>query len=259
MLARLHDLPDLVILLGVVVCVVAAAMLAPFAGAIARGRATSNDRDTAAFDAYKAVMAMAGVVLAFSLVQANANLREAETMVARETAAFAQVDRALLRFGGPDMAAIRALLAAYGESRVRIEWPSLASVGRDAGTDDRYTALSRAARAIEPASMRQQALYADLLRGLDDLSEDRELLIQDAKTELPVFFWIVSCGFLALGLVLALLTDATLNRAVSLGGVAAGVGLLMAFVMIVDQPFRGETSVSPAPIQTMLDLNSRRQ
>jgi hypothetical protein len=35
--------------------------------------------------------------------------------------------------------------------------------------------------------------------------------------------------------------------------------LLLAFVIIVDIPFEGETSVSPRPLQKALMLNAKRQ
>jgi hypothetical protein len=43
---------------------------------------------------------MLGVVLAFSLVQANNTLREFQGKVTKEAAAFQVLDRALLRIGG---------------------------------------------------------------------------------------------------------------------------------------------------------------
>jgi hypothetical protein len=254
----LHQLPDIVILPTVVTVVVACAMAAPFLGRTLLRLTPSKTRDEAAFDGYKVIMAMVGVVLAFSLVQVNGNLRSVETMVAREASAFASVDRTLLRFGSPAAEATRPLLEAYGQSRIREEWPGLARAERHQGTDERYNTLSRVARAIEPASGRQQAMYAELLKGLDDLAEARELVLQDAELELPLFFWIVTGGFMLLAMILGLMTEAKLSRAVGLGGTAAGVGLLLAFVMIVDQPFKGETSVTPAQIQKTLNLNARR-
>ena len=259
MLTFLHSLPDLVILPLVVTVIVAVAMLAPLIGRRIMRIPDNARRDEVVFDAYKAIMAMVGVVLAFSLVQVNGNLRSAETLIGREASAFAAVDRILLRFGNQTALDARPLLAAYGQSRVNEEWPGLARAERNPGTDERYTTMSQAARALEPSPGRQQAMFAELLKGLDDLAEARELVLQDAQTELPVFFWIVTYGFLVLAFALALLAEPTLSRTVGLGATAAGVALLLAFVIIVDQPYKGETSVSPSPIQKTLVLNSRRQ
>jgi hypothetical protein len=259
MLDLIHTLPDLVILPMVVAILVAVAMLAPLAGRHLLRLQGNAARDEGAFDAYKAIMAMVGVVLAFSLVQVNGNLREAESLVAREASAFALVDRTLLRFGSDAALNARPLLAAYGRSRVDDEWPGLARSERNATTDLRYTALSRFARAVEPAQGRQQAMYSELLKGLDDLAETREMVLQDAETALPIFFWFVTGGFLALALALALMSDPALSRIVGLGASAAGVGLLLAFVIIIDEPYKGGTSVTPLAIKKALILNDRRQ
>ena len=258
MLDLLHTLPDIVILPLVVAVIVAIAMLAPLFGRRVLRIPLSADRDDVVFDAYKAIMAMVGVVLAFSLVQVNGNLRSAETLIGREASAFAAVDRILLRFGSQPALDARPLLAAYGQNRVNEEWPGLARAERNPSTDERYTTMSQAARALEPSPGRQQAMYAELLKNLDDLAETRELVLQDAQTELPLFFWIVTYGFLILAFALALLAEPTLGRTVGLGATAAGVALLLAFVIIVDQPYKGETSVSAAPIQKTLVLNARR-
>lgn len=259
MLDLLHLLPDLFVLPLIVTVLVVVAMLAPSFGGLVLRHAPNAARDEGAFDAYKAIMAMVGVVLAFSLVQVNSNLRNAESLVAREAAAFALVDRTLLRFGSDAAMQARPLLATYGQSRVDDEWPGLSRGERNAATDVSYTALSRVSRAIEPTQGRQQAMYAELLKGLDDLAETREMILQDAETGLPVFFWFVTNGFLLLALALALICEPTLNRVVGLGASAAGVGLLLAFVIIIDQPYKGETSATPAPIQKTLVLNDRRR
>jgi hypothetical protein len=188
----------------------------------------------------------------------NNNLRNAEALIGREASSFALVDRTLLRFGSDVALSARPLLAEYGKSRINDEWPALSRGLRNAITDMRYTALSRVIRVIEPADRRQQAMYSELLKGVDDLAEVRELVLQDAETALPEFFWYVTDGFLVLAFMLSLTCVPTLNRAVGLGASAAAVALLLAFVIITDHPYRGETSVKTAPIQRILVLNDRR-
>ena len=258
MLERLYQLPNLLILAIAVGGLVGVAMLAPYLGAKVFRLKPNRARDEAAFDAFKAVMAMAGFVLAFSLVQVNSNLRTVELAVAHEGNLLSTVDRTLLRFGSPEAANARPLLASFGSSLVSDEWPAMTHGERSMITEERYTALSRTARAIEPTSQRQQTMFAELLKALDDLSDGREALISDSEMRLPDFFWTMTGGFLALGLLLAVVSDANLTRAAALGANAAGIALLLAFVVIVDQPFKGQTSVTPADIQKAIQINSRR-
>ena len=69
---------------------------------------------------------------------------------------------------------------------------------------------------------------------------------------------ITTCGLLILGLVLAGLTASSLSRTVGVGAPAAGVALLLAFVIIVDLPFEGETSIGPAAIKKTLMIDAHR-
>jgi hypothetical protein len=260
LLELLHHLSDLGILATVLIVIVGVMMGAPFILRLKKEvKDVAETRDEAAHDAYKAIMSMIGVVLAFSLVQVNGNLRSAETVVGKEAAALSTLDRVLLRMGTPAAAEVRPLVAEYGNSRIVDEWPGLAHGERDARTDNKYNALSKASRALNPNDLRQQSMFNEVLKNLDDIAEQREMLIMDSDVALPNFFWITTTGFLVLAFVLATLTVPTLGRAVGLAAPAAGVALLLAFVIIVDQPFSGQTSVSSAAIQKTLKLNERRE
>jgi hypothetical protein len=71
----MHQLPDLGILAITLLAITGAAMLAPHMGRHVLRFPNHDERDDAAFDGYKSLMGLIGVVLAFSLVQANNNLR----------------------------------------------------------------------------------------------------------------------------------------------------------------------------------------
>jgi hypothetical protein len=258
MLDFFHQVPDVIALALIVTAMASSAMLASAAGSRLFGPHINEQRDEAAFDAYKALMATAGVVLAFSLIQVGNNLRAAEDQVSREAALIGNADRTLLRFGTPETANLRPLVAAYGKSLVNDEWPALARGERSPTTDSTYTALSKAGRAIKPVDPRQQAMFAELLKVLDDLSDIRELIVEDADTALPNFYWLVTGGFIVISLVLAAGTKPTITRLAGLGSAAAGVGLLLSFVIIVDQPFRGQTSVHPLAIEKVMKVDARR-
>ena len=70
-----------------------------------------------------------GVVLAFSLVQAQGNLRSVEKTVANEALQLNQMDRLLTDYGDTKLAAIREAVRAYAESVVADEWPQLSEHG----------------------------------------------------------------------------------------------------------------------------------
>ena len=215
-------------------------------------------RSDAAFDAFKAVMAMTSVALAFALVEANNNLHAVQAIVAKEASAISAADRALLRSGNAEWVALRPVLAAYATSIVVDEWPLLATEGRSRDTDDAYNLLSQQARAVNPIDARQQTMFAELLKALDDMSDYREQRLAEGAADLDPFFWVTAAGLLGIGFGLALLASASLDGTVGVGATAAAVALLASFVIIVDQPFSGQTSVSPKEIVKALQLNGRR-
>ena len=93
-----------------------------------------------------------GVVLAFSLVQAQGNLRTAEKTVAGEAQQLNQMDRLLIGYGSAKVAAIRETLHAYGESIVTDEWPKLSEHSSSQRTADLFRVLSQSILAIQPCS-----------------------------------------------------------------------------------------------------------
>ena len=258
MLHALHRLPDLAILAVVVLFVAGCGALAPSIGARLLKLGENQERDDAAFDAFKGVMSMTGVVLAFSLVQATSNLKSIENNVASLAGSISAADRVLLRMGRPDFVQLRPVLHAFGDTVVNDEWALLGDEERSDKADQLYGRLSSAARALEPKTPREQSMYGELLKALDDISDHREHIIEESDTALPDFFWITVGGLLLIAFALALFTHATLPRRAGIAATSGAVALLLAFVIIIDIPFEGETSVSARPLESAIAVAERR-
>jgi hypothetical protein len=195
-----------------------------------------------------------GAVLAFSLVQAQGNLRSVEKIVAAEAMQLSQVDRLLTSYGDANVAAIRESVRAYAESIVSDEWPKLSAHDNSRRTADLFRVLSRQILAIQPTPGRGTVIYGDLVRIADQLAESRQGRLEATDLGLPPIFW-GAIGFLMLLLVIysAFVEP---RRAISLGGVGAGLALLISLVFIFDQPFLGQVSATPDPVQRMLEVMS---
>jgi hypothetical protein len=252
---------DLTILFLVLIVVVTVSAAAPHIGRHVFRLRENGDREEAAFDAYKALMSMAGVVLAFSLVQANSNLRETQVHVTKLAAQIQAADRVLLRINKPQFAALRPALEAFGKSVIKDEWPRLEKGERSEATDAAYKALSSGVRMLGPEDARQQAMFNELLKVLDDMADTREEIVANSDPNdfgLSPFFWTTILLLLGVSVILAGLTKTTVARTVGLGASSAAVALMLGFLVIVDLPFQGETSVNSGSIAKALAIDAKR-
>jgi hypothetical protein len=77
-------------------------------------------------------------------------------------------------------------------------------------------------------------------------------VVAATKLELPWIFWETIAALLVVVLLLAAFSEATFVSAVALGGLGFGLALLVALVFIFDEPFKGQSGVSPEPIVTVV-------
>ena len=220
-----------------------------------------SDVSEDSLSAFGLVFGVMGLVLAFSLVQANTNLRNLETQVGTEAHNLAQMDRLLVRYGDPRNDAIRISLRDYANSIVTDEWPQLRQGRASDRTAVLFAPISRAILAIDPAPGRQSLIFAEMLKKADEIAADRKSrLVAATDIELPWIFWNTIIALLLILFLLATFSKATLGRAVAFAGQGLGLALLMALVFILDEPFKGETSVSPRPIvKAIAEMQTRTE
>ncbi len=122
---------------------------------------------------------------------------------------------------------LRRALAAYGQSIIVDEWPTLAEGDCSDETDQAFNALSRQAPAVFPADARQQTMFAEPLKNLDAMADLRERCLAESLSELPDFFRVTTAGLMGVAFALGLMADATLATTISLGAPAAAVALVL--------------------------------
>lgn len=249
MIAFLYNLSDL----SVAVLFSAAAAVTFALAPLVRARLFGNVSETSsefARTTMTAITGFTGAVLAFSLVQAQGNLRAVERTVATEAMQLHQIDRILTNYGDERVAAIRDAVRAYAQSVVTDEWPKLSEGGHSQVTADLFHSLSQRILAIEPASVRQNIIYGDLVKIVDQLAESRQDRLSATDLALPAIFW-ETIGFLMV-LLITFSAFVEPSRALSLGGLGVGLALLVTLVFIFDQPFLGDISVTPDPMVRVL-------
>jgi hypothetical protein len=230
---------------------------APYIGQKLGWTVPNNDRADYIIRAQATLIAVTGMVLAFSLVQAQGNIRRAEELVAKEASIINTLDRLLLRYGEQG-AALRPLLRSYTTSVIEDEWPALRDGQSSPACSARLTSLSDAVYQLDPQTGRQVTMYGEMIKSLDEMADEREHRISAANLKLHPGFWMIT--FL-LGLILVALStaiEAVGYHTASIAAQGLALALLAALVFSSDRPFKGNISVSPAPIVKALAAMSAR-
>lgn len=259
MLQWFHNLPDLgVFLVVLLVLGLPLAAAAHVVGGLAR-RPHHPGLASGAWEATKLLVASAGAVLAFSLVQVQGNLRSAQELVIREAATLEAMDRHLAGFGADAAAAARPVLRAYAASIVQDDWPAMSRgrAQRSAKTDAAFAALSDAIHALAPADSRQNTLFGELLRASDAASVTREARLSDAAGTLPGLFWYTVVALILLMAGLATMMERTHERTLAMIGISIGLSLMIALVIVIDGPYDGETAVGTESLVRLLSQLDR--
>ncbi len=201
---------------------------------------------------------MTALVLAFTLVQAEANFRYVDSQVTAEASQINQLDRLLTRYGTEEAGKVRPMLHAYARSIVTDEWPQMLKDGRSEKTRLAFSSVSQGVMAFEPQPGRQSLIYAEMLKQLDAIAQARETRLDNVEVGLPAIYWeVIAFAVVILLVVTSTFVQTPYRRAV----LTAQMSLLGAFVgltFLMDQPFKGETAIFPGPIEHVINAMEHR-
>ena len=198
------------------------------------------------------------LVVAFTLVQAEANFRKVDALVSTEGSNINRLDRLLVRYGDAAAKRVRPLLLAYTRSVAVDEWPEMLHGGGSERTQRAFAAVSRGVLALDPQSNRQTMLYGEILRAFDAIAEARDSRLNAVTVSLSASFWQVVAFAVIILLFVSSAIERTRFRAIVLGCQMAVLGSLIGFVFIVDQPFKGNSAVDPQPLKQAIALMEAR-
>jgi hypothetical protein len=227
-------------------------MVAPYIGTRLHLTAPSKDRADYVIRAQATVISFTAIILAFSLVQVQGNLRRAEEIVAKEAGQLDFLDRQLLRYGDPKVADLRSLLWDYTNAILQDEWRDLQYGIPSERTEQARRPLSQAVFQIEPQTPRQTAIYNEILKSIDQLAESRDERIAAAQLHLPFEFWCLAFALFMIMVALSLMLEPASHQNVSIAAQGLAIAFLAALVFVIDYPFKGSFTVEPAAIEHAL-------
>jgi hypothetical protein len=196
-----------------------------------------------------------GLALGLIAVATWENFTEIDGMVSKEAAALAALYRDLDGYPQPTRAALEGSLREYTRFVVDKDWPAHREGLVLPEGDEKLEEFEDMLMDFEPTREREKAVHAEAVQTLGEVVEQRRLRVGSVTTGLPASLWsVVLIGaVLNIGLTYLFWVDNLTLHAALVALLAGFIGLMIFLTAAMDNPFRGEFSVSPDAIKAALD------
>jgi hypothetical protein len=196
-----------------------------------------------------------GLALGLIAVGTWENYTDVDAVTSTEAAAIASLYRDLDGYPQPLRGRLESLLRDYTRTVIEKEWPAHRRGEALEIGDQMLDELENQILAFEPVREREKIIQAEVLRSLDTAQGQRRLRLQSVTTGLPApLWWVVLFGaLLNISLSYLFWVENLRLHAVLVGIFSIFLALLVFITAAMDNPFRGEYSVSPDAFQTVVD------
>lgn len=196
-----------------------------------------------------------GITLALVVLAAYEDYSAAGAAVGREAAALGTLYRDVSSYPEPIQGELQELLRAYVRDVIEKDWPAQrrGTIPED-GTVQATTFQGRLL-AFEPQGRVQEIVHAETLREFSTFVEYRRHRLHNVTVGLPAILWLVLFAGALLYMVLITLLDVTsLGVHFLVAGIPSlFVSLLIFLTVALDNPFRGDLTISPAAFELVQD------
>lgn len=197
------------------------------------------------------LLAFTVFTLALVLADVRTNLGKTLDSTLREASIITRLDAELEVAGGAEADRARQDLRSYARAVVTYDWPALEQalprLSKEA--DAAVKALRASGRATAQTHSGSASSINSYLAQIEDYRFGR---LESATKSISNVFWWIIFAFLAGAMAMngRHAVDPTSSTLIFLH--MAGIGLVLALIVVMDQPFRGETSVPSGPIARAL-------
>ncbi len=194
-----------------------------------------------------------GIMLGLVAVGAWETFNNASAAVDKEASTLAALFRDVTQLPSPQDGLGQAHLRAYGWQVINREWPDQRVGLTPNSGEGAVNALGSVISGVDAGNPRNQVLMAEALRQYNSLLEARRNRIQSTEGALPAGLWFVIIFGAVINIVMTWLLDIkNLKLDIFINVLmAALLGSVLAFIIAMDNPYRGELSVSADPINAV--------
>jgi len=195
-----------------------------------------------------------GLLLGLIAVTAYQNVADAGGNVTREAAALSALYEDVSRYPDPYGQNLRWLLRDYTRYVIKYAWPlQQRGVIPEEGTI-RVDAFQEELLDFQPSTPAEEILHAEALRQFNHFLEARRLRLFSVTSGLPATMWYVMILGAVLNLAICWLFEMRFLTQLVLGGIlAAYLGTMMFLIFDMNQPFRGDVSISAEPFESLFE------
>lgn len=199
--------------------------------------------------------AIYAVLLAFVVVALWDQFGDAKIIVTTEANQVNDLSRMAQGFPTPARQRLLEGLRVYGQSVVEDEWNAMSQGEASQKTQTAIDNLWQLFREVEPQTNRENALYAQSLDRLNEMSDSRRLRIHASADDIPaviqVLLW--GGGLLIIAFTYFFGVKSIRSQALMTAALACEVAFLLFLVVALDNPFHGYLRISPEPMQQVLE------
>lgn len=199
--------------------------------------------------------AIYAVLLAFVVVALWDQFGDAKVIITAEANQLSDLSRIAQGFPASSQQRVHEGLRAYGHSVVDDEWNAMSQGEASQKTQAAIDNLWQLFREVDPQTNRENALYAEALDRLTDMSDNRRLRIHASSDDIPAVIQILLWGG---GLIIIAFTyffgvKSVRSQALMTAALAGEVAFLLFLVVALDNPFHGYLRLSPEPMQQAVE------
>lgn len=202
--------------------------------------------------------AIYGVLLAFVVVTVWEQFEGAKIAVSNEANQLSDLTRITRGFSPPVPDEALKGIQDYAQIVIQEEWPTMSEGKMSLQAQSAADRLWEIIRDIEPKTNRENALYDEALERLSRLSDARNARLHACKQAIPTVVWIVmwSGGIITIVFTYFFGVESIRSQVLMTIALSGEIALILFLVITLDNPFKGTVSVSPEPLQNVLEMTA---
>lgn len=197
---------------------------------------------------------MFGVIIGFTAFLVLDKYTTAQNTAASEAGNILMIYRLAESFSQTQRDPVQELAKSYAQDVVDEEWPLMRNGQSSSRAEELITELGKTIQDFEPSTSSERAASTQLLSGMHDLTQDRNIRLVQAHTGLPPMLWVV-LGLLATLIILFTyflgMENARLHRW-AVGALTLGITFVLFTIVVLDHPFGGGFRVGPDAFERVL-------